>query len=81
MDFTLIEKIEVYGMRYKLLRSNFCRGYYIIIIQSKDDFCCESFSSDKEGAKDLFYEIAASATEPCSLRGIMSDYDSRKAYI
>ncbi|MBR2381479.1 MAG: hypothetical protein IKA84_03175 [Clostridia bacterium] len=74
MDFTLIQKIEVHGMRYKLMRSNFCRGYYVIIIQSKNDFSCESFASnDKESALDLFYEIAASATEPCSLRGIIMD--------
>ncbi len=80
MDFTLIQKIEVHGMRYKLLRSNFCRGYYVIIIESKDDFCCESFASnDKENALDLFYEIAASATEPCSLRGIIMDNEKNLA--
>ena len=78
MDFTLIQKIEVYGMRYKLLRSNFCRGYYVIIIQSKEDFCCESFAStDKDHALDLFYEIAASSTEPCSLRGILMDNEKK----
>jgi hypothetical protein len=77
MDFTFMEKIEVYGIRYKLLRSNFCRGYYLIIIQSKNDFSCASFSSTKEGARDLFYEIAASATDPCSLRDIISDYEKQ----
>ena len=80
MDFTLIQKIEVHGMRYKLLRSNFCRGYYVIIIQSKNDFCCESFeSNDKESALDLFYEIASTATEPCSLRGIIMDIEKNFA--
>lgn len=77
MDFALVERIEVYGMRYKLLRSNFCRGYYLIIIQSKNDFSCQSFSSSKEGALDLFYEIAASATDPCSLRDIIYDYEKQ----
>ncbi|MBO5715011.1 MAG: hypothetical protein J6S23_01295 [Clostridia bacterium] len=81
MDFTLIQKIEVHGMRYKLLRSNFCRGYYVIIIQSKTDFCCESFSSDKERALDLFYEIAASATEPCSLRDIIVDMERHSVLV
>jgi hypothetical protein len=75
MDFTLIERIEIYGMRYKLLRSNFCRGYYVIIIQSKNEFSCQSFSSTKEAALDLYYEIAASATDPNSLRDIISDYE------
>lgn len=77
MDFTLIEKIEVYGMSYKILKSNFCRDFYIIIIQSKDDFSCTSFQSNKEGALDLFYEIAASATEPCSLKDIIADYSEK----
>ena len=77
MDFTLVERIEIYGMRYKLMRSNFCRGYYIIIIQSKNEFACESFASTKEGALDLYYEIAASATDPNSLRDILSDYEKQ----
>ena len=79
MDFTFMEKIELYGIKYKLLRSNFCRGYYLIIIQSKDDFCCASFASTKEGALDLFYEIASSATDPCTLRDIIKDYEKQAA--
>lgn len=77
MDFTLVERIEIYGMRYKLLRSNFCRGYYVIIIQSKNEFSCESFASTKEDALDLYYEIAASATDPNSLRDIICDYEKQ----
>ena len=38
MDFTFVEKIENDGICYKLLRSNFCKGYYIIIAQGKRDF-------------------------------------------
>ena len=81
MDFTLVERIEVYGMRYKLLRSNFCRGYYIIIIQSKNDFSCQSFACGKGDALDLFYEIAASATDPCSLRDILTDYEKNASVL
>ena len=80
MDFTLVERIEVFGMRYKLLRSNFCRGYFLIIIQSKNDFYCESFSSNKDDALDLFYEIASSATEPYTLHDILSDYTKKSLY-
>jgi hypothetical protein len=51
----------------------------LIIIQSKDDFCCASFASTKEGALDLFYEIASSATDPCTLRDIIRDYEKQAA--
>ena len=40
MDFTFVEKIENEGICYKLLRSNFCKGYYVIIAQGKRDFSC-----------------------------------------
>ena len=75
MDFTLIKKTDAFNMCYKLLRSNFYRGYYIIIIQSKQDFVCESFASNLDDAIELFNEISSSATEPYTLRDIILDYE------
>ena len=79
MDFTLIRKIETDDACYKLLRTNFYRGYYVIIAQSKDDFYCGSLRASKTEAERLFAEIYQSATEPYSLADILNDFAKQKA--
>lgn len=78
MDFTLLRKTEADGICYKLLRTNFYRGYYVIIAQSKNDFYCGSFKASKAEALKLFDEISESVTEPFSLADILSDYTRQK---
>ena len=79
MDLTLIQKEEVCGICYKLFRATFFHNYYVIIAQTKKEFFCESFSANKDDAKQLFSEIAQSATEPFTISDILSDYTKQKA--
>ena len=73
MDFTFIEKIEKGAAIYRLYRSTFCRGYYVITAQSKSDFSCMSIKETFEGARKLFCEIAESETDPITLVDIIRD--------
>ncbi|MBQ7872725.1 MAG: hypothetical protein IJ360_01985 [Clostridia bacterium] len=77
MDFTFVEKIENDGICYKLLRSNFCKGYYIIIAQGKRDFSCGSVFGEKDEIASLFNEIATSYTPPFALRDILMDFEKQ----
>ncbi|MGM9632676.1 MAG: hypothetical protein ACI3XL_06270 [Eubacteriales bacterium] len=74
MDFELIEKKEVRGICYKLLRTNFYRNYFVIIAQTRSDFYCSSFYAPRERAEVLFDEIADSATEPYTIADILQDF-------
>ncbi len=78
MDFTLIDKKESGEVCYKLLRAVFYRDYYIIIVQSKKEFCCGSIHAASSEAHRLFCEIAASATEPYCLSDILRDYEKQR---
>ena len=78
MDFTFIEKIEKGAAIYKLYRSTFCRGYYIITAQSKSDFSCTSLKEDFENIRELFCEIAESETDPVTLADIIRDLQLAK---
>lgn len=78
MDLTLIKKVENTGICYKLFRATFCKGYYAIIAQTKKEFFCGSFASDKASAERLFDEICDSSTEPYCLRDILSDFEKQK---
>ncbi|MBQ9978597.1 MAG: hypothetical protein IKM40_03000 [Clostridia bacterium] len=77
MDFTFVEKIENDGVCYKLLRSNFYKGYYLIIAQDKRDFYSGSVFGAKEDIHSLFCEIAESSTPPFALRDILYDFDKQ----
>ena len=77
MDFTFVEKIENEGICYKLLRSNFCKGYYVIIAQGKRDFSCGSVFGEKEDINSLFHEIAQSYTPPYALHDILMDFEKQ----
>lgn len=78
MDFTLIEKtVNEYGC-YKLLKSNFYRDYYVIIVQNKRDFACGSFRSTKEGAVFFLKELAEMCAEPNTLVDIIGDYQKQR---
>ncbi len=78
MDFTLIEKREVNGICYKLLKTNFFRNYYIIIAQDKRSFYCGSICAIKEEAHKLFSEIVDSNTEIYCIADILSDFSKQK---
>ena len=73
MDFTLVERTEVDGICYKLLKANFYRNHYVIIVQNKSDFCCGSIQAAKCEVHKLFREIAVSKTEPHTLSDILND--------
>ena len=74
MDFTMIEKRELNGICYKLLKTNFYRDYYVIIAQDKRDFYCGSLRANREEAYKLFIEIAESNTEIYCISDILSDF-------
>lgn len=78
MDFTLIEKIEVGGICYKLLRTNFYRNYYVIIAQGKREFYCGSIYAKGDEAHAIFEEIANSCTDIYTIRDILRDFDRQK---
>lgn len=78
MDLTLIKKVEVMGIGYKLFRATFYKGYFVIIAQTKKDFFCGSFASSKSEAERFFTEICESATEPYCLADIISDFEKQK---
>ena len=73
MDFSLIEKMENDGACYKLLKANFYRDHYVIIVQTKNDFCCGSIRCPRSEILGLFQEIAQSNTDPNTLCDILSD--------
>lgn len=77
MDLTLIKKVEIDGICYKLLRVIFYKGYFAIIVQNKREFCCTSFSATLSQAEELFDEISASTTEPYCIRDIISDFEKQ----
>ncbi len=79
MDLTLIEKSEADGICYKLFRATFYKGYFVIIVQSKRDFYCGSFSATLDEAHELFNEISTSFTEPYCVRDILCDFEKQKA--
>ena len=78
MDFTLIKRTEQDDICYKLLRANFYRDYFVIIVQNKNDFYCGSFRCNKLGAEELFEEIVKSNTEPHTLHDILHDFQAQK---
>ena len=75
MDFSLVLKREDSGRCYKLLRSNFYRGYFVIIAQDKSDFACGSFRGSVDYAIEIFSEIAQSMTDPSTLSCILYDLE------
>lgn len=79
MDFTLILKKEKGNLCYKLLKTNFYRNYYVIIVQSKTDFACGSVHLVNEDAVILFDEIVDSNTEPFALSDILADINKQMA--
>lgn len=78
MDFSLIEKCEVGGACYKLLRANFYRNYYVIIAQNKREFYCGSICANIEEASLLFNQIAESNTDIYCVADILSDFTKQK---
>ena len=78
MDFTLIERTEVGDICYKLLKTNFYRNYFVIVAPTKKDFYCGSFSSSPEEARELFFEIADSHTDPYCIADILHDFKIQK---
>ena len=78
MDFTLIEKRELGGVCYKLLKTNFYRNYYVIIAQDKNNFCCGSIYAERKDAHDLFIEIVESNTDIYTLSDILRDFSFQK---
>lgn len=78
MDFNLVKRTELDGVCYKLLKANFYRDYYVIIVQTKRDFYCGSFKATREGALDFFEEIYKSRTEPYVLADILRDIERQK---
>lgn len=78
MDFTLIEKREIGGICYKLLKSNFYRNYYVIIAQNKKDFYCGSICANRKEAQALFDEIAESNTDIYCVSDILRDFERQK---
>lgn len=79
MDFDFIEKRQVNGISYKLYRATFCRGYFVISAQSKNEFSCGSICSSAEGAKHLLDEIASSETEVHTLVDLLRDFQMSEA--
>ena len=79
MDLTLINKVENGEFCYKLFRSTFYKGYYVIIAQTKKEFYCGSFVSSKDGAEKLFLDICETATEPYCIADILSDFQKQMA--
>ena len=77
MDFTLVEKIIQGEYTYKLFRSNFYTGYYMILSQSKDDLYCSSIRASWEKAMELFNQIAHTETPPFVLADILIDYSKQ----
>lgn len=78
MDFTLIEQQERGANCYKLMRATFYRSHYVIIVQSKHDFACSSFQSERSEAIELFRMISESDTEPYTLADIISDHEKSR---
>ena len=78
MDFSLIEKREMGGVCYKLLKAVFYRNYYVIIAQDKKDFYCSSIKADREEAYVLFDEIATSNTNIYCISDILCDFAKQK---
>ena len=78
MDFTLIEKRELAGICYKLLKTNFYRNYYVIIAQNKREFYCGSIQAEREDAYELFLQIAQSNTDIYCVTDILSDFAKQK---
>ena len=78
MDFTLLQKIENCGICYKFMKATFYYGYYAIIAQTKKEFYCSSFASNREDAQALFCEIAESATEPYCIADIIRDFEKQR---
>ena len=76
MEFSLIDKREVGGISYKLLKSNFHREGFAIVVQSKNDFACGSVCG-VDNANTLFKEISPSATEPYTLLDILCDFQEQ----
>ena len=78
MDFSLIEKCELEGNCYKLLRANFYRNYYVIIVQNKKEFCCGSICANLDEAICFFEKIAQSNTDVYCLSDILNDFAKQK---
>ncbi len=78
MDFSLIEKREIGGICYKLLKANFYRNYYVIIAQDKTDFYCGSICAERKEAEALFAEIAESNTSVYCISDILCDFERQK---
>ncbi len=78
MDFTLIEKRELAGICYKLLKTNFYRNYFVIIAQDKREFYCGSICADRDEALSLFEEISSSYTDINCISYILSDFERQK---
>ena len=78
MDFTLIRKIENGEGCYKLLRANFYRDYYVIIVQNKREFACGSVNMRQCEAEKLLCEMCESLTEPHTLMDILCDMQKQK---
>jgi hypothetical protein len=78
MDFALIMKREDGKRCYKLLRSNFYRGYFVIIAQDKSEFACGSISGSTDFAIEIFLEIATSRTDPSTLHDILYDLERQE---
>ncbi len=78
MDFSLIEKREVGGVCYKLLKAIFYRNYYVIIAQDKRDFYCGSIRANREEASELFNEISSGNTDIWCIADILSDFAKQK---
>ena len=77
MEFSLIDKREVGGISYKLLKSNFHREGFAIVVQSKNDFACGSVCG-LNNANALFEKISESATEPQTLLDILCDINKQR---
>lgn len=77
MDFTLLSKKQNGEYTYKLFRTNFYTGYYLILAQSKDDFYCASICACAQRANELFLQIAESETPPFSLSDILHDFSKQ----
>lgn len=78
MDFNLVKKVELCGICYKLLKANFYRDYYVIIVQTRHDFYCGSFKASRSGALEFFDEVSKSRTEPYVLSDILRDIERQK---
>ena len=81
MDFTLIEKVVQEEYTYKLFRSNFYTGHFLVLAQSKDMMYCASICTSQDRATELFSQIAQSETPPFTLADILHDFSKQIASV